>query len=127
MFSTHGAVSSTDKMVFRDRDRTHIFGRCAVVTMSVGQTHLPKSDCTTQSVLGASPLLAAIFRLRYTFVPALTNYPIIWYDSENTIARLFTQLERRLFKHSKHLLMSPCIFAQTLSAVGKNMRQCAFC
>jgi len=60
-------------MVFRECDRTNMSGRCAVATMSVGKTNPPKSDCTAQSVLGASQLLAAIFRLGYTFAPALTN------------------------------------------------------
>jgi len=73
MFFSHGPVSSTNKMVLRERGRTNMSGRCAVVTRSVGKTNPPKSDCTTQSVLGASPLLATIFHLGYTFVPALTN------------------------------------------------------
>ena len=63
-------------MVFREPDRTNMSGRSAVVTISVEKTNPLKSDCTTHSVPGASPLLAAIFRLGYTFAPALRNYII---------------------------------------------------
>ena len=45
MFSSHGTVSSTNNMVFRERDRTNM--SVHTVTMSVGKTNLPKSDCTT--------------------------------------------------------------------------------
>jgi len=90
-----------------------------VQTVSVGKANPPESDCTTQSVVGANPLLAAIFRLGYTLAPALRNF-IIDFGTGDTIVRIFTQLKRHLFKHSKHLVMPPRIFAQALSAIEKN-------